>query len=101
MNHSLRVALCRSITARAHLAGAEAAELEAQADALAGDPPARFDDATASQRIAFGLACAAQSARRRYWREQEACELLHGRRWPEAEALGVEPTAAVSTSQQG
>jgi hypothetical protein len=30
------------------------------------------------------------AARRRYWREQEACELLHGRRWPEAEALGVE-----------
>lgn len=56
MNHSLRVALCRSITARALLAGAEA-----------GD-----------------------AARRRYWREQAACELLHGRRWPEAEALGVE-----------
>ena len=30
-------------------------------------------------------------ARRRYWREQAACELLHGRRWPEAEALGAEP----------
>ncbi len=68
MNHSLRVALCHSITARAHLAGADAAELERQADELAGDPPARFDDATASQRIAFGMACAAQSARRRYWR---------------------------------
>lgn len=91
MTPDIRVALCRSITARAHLAGAEAAELEARADALAGDPLARFDEATASQRIAFGLACAAQSARRRYWREHEACELLHGRRWPEAEALGVDP----------
>jgi hypothetical protein len=30
------------------------------------------------------------AARRRYWREQAACELLCGRRWPEAEALGVE-----------
>ena len=91
MNHTLRVDLCRNITARAHLAGAEAAELEAQADALAGDPPARFDDATASQLIAFFMACAAHSARRRYWRELAAVQLLHGRRWPEAEALGVEP----------
>lgn len=56
MNHSLRVALCRSITARALAYGAEQTP----------------------------------EARRRYWREQEACELLHGRRWPEAEALGVE-----------
>jgi len=56
MNHSLRVALCRSITARALLYGAEQTS----------------------------------EARRRYWREQAACELLHGRRWPEAEALGVE-----------
>jgi hypothetical protein len=56
-DHSLRVALCRSATARAHLAGAEA-----------GD-----------------------AARRRYWRELAAVQLLMGRRWPEAEALGVEP----------
>jgi hypothetical protein len=68
MNHSLRVALCRSITARAHLAGAEALYLSEA-----------------------GHCDEAQSARRRYWREQAACELLHGRRWPEAEALGVEP----------
>jgi hypothetical protein len=66
IDHSLRVALCHSITARAHLAGAEA-----------GD-----------------------AARRRYWREQAACELFHGRRWPEAEGLGVEPPAMVSTSQE-
>jgi len=90
IDHTLRIALCRSITARAHLAGAEAAELEAQADALAGDPPARFDDATASQRIAFGLACAAQSVRRRYWREVASAQLLMGHPWPEAEALGAE-----------
>jgi len=57
MNHSLRVALCHSATARALLYGAEQAP----------------------------------EARRRYWREQAACELLHGRRWPEAEALGMEP----------
>jgi hypothetical protein len=89
----MKVALCHSAAARAHLAGAEAAELEHEADALAGDPPARFDDATASQRIAFGLACAAQSARRRYWRELAACQLLMGHRWESAEALGVEPNA--------
>ena len=83
MNHTLRVALCRSITARAHLAGAEAAELERQAMSL---QPV-FDGAwhQHGQLVARSL-----SARRRYWREQEACELLHGRRWPEAEALGVE-----------
>lgn len=91
MTPAMLTALCRSITARAHLLGAEAAELERQADELAGDPPARFDDATASQRIAFGLACAAQSTRRRYWRELAACQRLMGHPWPEAEALGVEP----------
>jgi hypothetical protein len=100
IDHTLRVALCHSATARAHLAGAEAAELERQADALAGDPPAKFDDATASQRIAFGLACAAQSARRRYWREVASAQLLLGYRWPEAEALGVEPATPVVISQE-
>ena len=57
MTPDLRVALCRSITARALAYGAEQTP----------------------------------EARRRYWREQAACELLQGRRWPEAEALGVEP----------
>ena len=56
-DYTLRLALCRNITARAHLAGAEA-----------GD-----------------------AARRRYWRELAACQLLMGHPWPQAEALGVEP----------
>jgi len=60
--HTLRVALCRSITARAHLAGAEAAELQRQADA----------------------------ARRRYWREVASAQLLMGHRWESAERLGGE-----------
>ena len=90
MTPATLTAICRSMTARAHLLGAEAAELERQADELAGDPPARFDDATASQRIAFGLACAAQSIRRRYWRELAACQRLMGHPWPEAEELGAE-----------
>lgn len=63
IDHSLRVALCHNITARAHLAGAEAAELERQAAA----------------------------ARLRYWRDLAAVQALMGRPWPEAEALGVEP----------
>ena len=63
MNVDLRVAICRNITARAHLAGAEAAQLERQATA----------------------------ARRRYWREVAAVQALMGHPWPEAEALGVEP----------
>ncbi len=31
------------------------------------------------------------AARRRYWRELASAQLLMGHRWPEAEALGVEP----------
>lgn len=67
IDHSLRVALCHSATARAHLAGAEALYLNEA-----------------------GHCDEAQSARRRYWREVSAVQLLMGRRWPEAEALGVE-----------
>ena len=63
IDHSLRTAICRSMTARAHLLGAEAAELERQAAAT----------------------------RRRYWRELAACQRLMGHPWPEAEELGVEP----------
>ena len=62
MNVDLRVAICRNMTAKAHLAGAEAAQLKRQAAA----------------------------ARRRYWRELAAVQLLMGDSWPEAEALGVE-----------
>jgi hypothetical protein len=63
MTPDLQVALCHSITARAHLVGAEAAELERQA----------------------------RAARRRYWREVAAVQRLMGHPWPEAETLGVEP----------
>jgi len=91
MNHTLRVALCRSITARAHLAGAEAAELEARFHELdaQGQHEGGIDGVFYRVR-AFECADAAAATRRRYWREQESCELLHGRRWPEAEALGAE-----------
>jgi hypothetical protein len=66
-DHSLRVALCRSITARAHLAGAEALYLNEA-----------------------GHCDEAQSTRRRYWREVSAAARLSGMPWPEAEALGVD-----------
>ncbi len=78
MNHELRVSLCHSITARALLAGAEAAEMEAQA--MAPD--------VSTMESMLPLVRGYTAARRRYWREQAACEILHGRRWPEAEVLG-------------
>jgi hypothetical protein len=77
MQHELRVALCHTITRRAHLAGAQAAELDAEAGelmALAGQLLDRSED-----------------SRRRYWREVAAVQTLMGQPWPEAEALGVEP----------
>lgn len=91
MNHELRVALCHSITARAHLAGAEAAELDARATRIHHQFAQSDCDAAGIWSTIATLYLQASAARRRYWREQEACELLHGRRWPEAEALGVEP----------
>jgi hypothetical protein len=97
MNHDLRVALCHSITARAHLAGDEAAELEAQhleyVTGATSDAPACLDRAAI-------MRSAAAAAHRRYWREVSAAQLLMGHRWPEAEALGVEPPAPVSISQE-
>jgi hypothetical protein len=95
MNHTLRVALCRSITARAHLAGAEAAELEAQADSIfrTAEVAESECDNPWTDRVYIsmgGLLLQANAARRRYWREVSAVARLSGRPWPEAEALGVE-----------
>jgi len=84
MTSDLRVALCRSITARAQLAGAEAAELEAQA---ANPPEDHPDPEPFVQHLQERVA----AARRRYWRELAAVQLLMGHRWEQAEALGVEP----------
>ena len=84
IDHSLRVALCRNITARAHLAGAEAAELEARVCDWWFDEPG-------CNAIKAGLTDLMHAASRRYWRELAACRLLEGHPWPEAEALGVEP----------
>ena len=95
-DHPLRAALCHSITARAHLAGAEAAKLEAQAKQFGREA---HKQETIERAVLHDLAAAcltelAADARRRYWREVSAVQLLMGRRWPEAEALGVEPPAS-------
>ena len=84
MNHDLRVALCRSITARAHLAGAESTALMDQARGLC-------DHACRNVGQIVRLLRAAGAARHRYWREVASAQLLMGHRWPEAEALGREP----------
>lgn len=111
IDHTLRVALCHSITRRAHLAGAEAAELGRmvrEARALIPEPPdlttalahpggisgatdeylSIWDPAWEAYSLAWR---AAVGARRRYWREVSAAARLSGMPWPEAEALGVEP----------
>ena len=62
---TLRLAICRNIAARAHLADAESMALREA-----------------------GHCDAAATARRRYWRETAAVALLSGHRWPEAERLG-------------
>ena len=109
-DHSLRVALCHSITARAHLAGAEAAELARLAKEVKDLIPAPLDLAAAWNHPggvnvatdefldrwkpaweAYALGWrGAMAARRRYWREVSAAARLSGMAWPEAEALGVE-----------
>jgi hypothetical protein len=79
MNTDLRLAIAQCATRRAHLAGAEAAELETEAASCARCGMYYFFK-TLEQR--------ARAARRRYWREVEAVALLSGHRWPEAERLG-------------
>jgi hypothetical protein len=111
MNHALRVALCHSATARAPLAGAEAAELGRlvrEVRALIPEPPDlvtalahpggisgatdEYISAWNPAWDAYSLAWrSATAARRRYWRELAAVQLLMGHRWEQAEALGVEP----------
>lgn len=85
MDYQLSVKLRNSIAARAHLYGAEALILEKQADSLvagAGPSPSTFDQANDVQREAFWLASKAQNARRRYFRELEAVDLLGGHSSP-------------------
>lgn len=110
MTPTLRIALCRSITARAHLAGAEAGELmrlTKEVRDLIPEPPDlatalahpggvkaatdEFLDVWKPAWEAYSLGWnGAMAARRRYWRELAACQLLMGHPWPEAEALGAE-----------
>ena len=65
---------------RAHLAGAESVILEKEADALAEGPlPATIHDCSEDQLRALLLAQQANVARRRYFRELEAINILMGR----------------------
>lgn len=69
------------ITRRAHLAGADAAILEKQADAIAataGPVPDSILDASPAHLEAISLAIAAHEARRRYFRELTALDILQG-----------------------
>lgn len=84
MSTELRVSLAKSATARAHLAGAEAAELVEKAYEHTNGRFVPMD--------LFGEALEkARAARRRYWRDVAAVQRLIGQPWPEAEALGTEP----------
>ena len=85
MDYQLSVKLRNCITARAHLYGAEALILEREADALAvqaGPVPATIQDASPDQLRALSLAQQAHHARRRYFRELEAADLLGGHSSP-------------------
>jgi hypothetical protein len=65
---------------RAHLAGAESVILEKEADALAEGPlPATIHECSENQLRALLIATQAHKARRRYFRELEAINILMGR----------------------
>ena len=87
MTPAMITAICRSMTARAHLLGAEAAELEAQWQAVLKPAYVPHDQLW----LAGNLRQLAAATRRRYWREVAAVQRLMGHPWPEAEELGVEP----------
>ena len=85
MDYKLSVKLRNCIAARAHIYGAEAVILEKEADRLAdqaGPSPATIHDASPDQIRALSLAQRAHQARRRYFRELEAIDLLGGHSSP-------------------
>lgn len=100
MTSELHIAQARLATQRAHLAGAEAAELEAlvarweksaRRRALTDPPVGRKGDFADLLIAASKARAEADAARRRYWREIASASLLIGHRWESAERLGVEP----------
>lgn len=71
--------IIRCINERAHLYGADAVIMDKEADKLAPGPlPASIDDCTDDQLRALLLARQAQNARRRYFRELAAIDVLMG-----------------------
>lgn len=87
MTNPVLLNAARCAAARAHLAGAEAAELEAKWMALLKPAYVPYDQLWEAGRLRH----LAAAARRRYWREIASASRLSGQGWPEAEALGVEP----------
>ena len=74
-----RLNIIHCIRDRANLAGAESVILEKEADALAAGPlPATIHDCSEDQLRALLLAQQANVARRRYFRELEAINILLG-----------------------
>ena len=96
MNHDLQVNLCRCATARAHLAGAEAAELQKRIADVIDTAEAVAEHSgnavwpTSTRRVLYGLDLRLAAACRRYWREIAAKQQLLGHPWEKAEALGRE-----------
>lgn len=87
MTSDLHVTLAKQATARAHLAGAEAADLEARFQAAIDK--AFVTQAWPEYEASHGvLLRGMRAARRRYWRELHAAALLTGHRWASAERLG-------------
>lgn len=85
MDPQLSLSLCRCIRARALLYGGEAVILEKEADLIAGQvgpAPATIHDANPDQIRALSLAQQAHQARRRYFREREAIDLMEGHSSP-------------------
>lgn len=91
MDYQMSVQLRQAMAQRAHLYGARSIELGRQADALAasaGPPPASISEANEAQLRAYALAQEAHQARRRYFRELEAVDLLGGHSGSPFAALG-------------
>lgn len=79
------------ITRRAHLAGADAVILEKRSDAIAakaGRIPDSILDANPDHLEAISCAIAAHHARRRYFRELTALDILQGNTPSPFEQLG-------------
>lgn len=70
--------IIRCMNERAHLYGADAVIMDKEADRLAPTLPADLDDCTEDQLRAVLLSQQAKAARRRYFRELAAIDVMMG-----------------------